>query len=138
MTPQEEREFVGGAFRKLKERGWFAGQEFEPSTITEKEITAFERKHQVKLPSLYKTFLMSFWLPDHECNDVCAIRDDDTFFCPLWQMIHSPRTMDEVSKSMESLQIIREFCQLPDDCFRNLIPIGDWGACSTEAKPRRI
>ena len=36
--------------------------------------------------------------------------------------------MDEVSKSMESLQIIREFCQLPDDCFRNLIPIGDWGA----------
>lgn len=128
MTPQEEREFVKGAFQKLKERGWFPGQEFEPSTITEEEITTFEWKHQVKLPSMYKTFLTSLWLPDHDCNEVCAIRDDDRFFCPLWQMIDSPRTMDEVSKSMESLQIIREFCQLPEDCFRNLIPIGDWGA----------
>ena len=128
MTPQEEREFVKGAFQKLKERGWFPGQEFEPSTITEEEIAAFEQKHQVKLPSMYKTFLMSFWLPENECNEVCAIRDDDRFFCPLWQMIDSPRTMDEVSKSMETLQIIREFCQLPEDCFRNLIPIGDWGA----------
>ena len=52
MTPQEEREFVKGAFQKLKERGWFPGQEFEPSTITEEEIAAFERKHQVKLPTL--------------------------------------------------------------------------------------
>ena len=128
MTSQEEREFVKGAFQKLKERGWFPGQEFQSSTITEEEIAAFEQKHQVKLPSMYKTFLMSFWLPENECNEVCAIRDDDRFFCPLWQMIDSPRTMDEVSKSMETLQIIREFCQLPEDCFRNLIPIGDWGA----------
>ena len=29
---------------------------------------------------------------------------------------------------MEILQEIREFCELPEDCFRNLIPIGDWGA----------
>ena len=128
MTSQEEREFVKGAFQKLKERGWFPGQEFQSSTITEEEIAAFEQKHQVKLPSMYKTFLMSFWLPENECNEVCAIRDDDRFFCPLWQMIDSPRTMDEVSKSMETLLIIREFCQLPEDCFRNLIPIGDWGA----------
>ena len=58
MTPREEREFVEGAFQKLKERGWFPGEEFEPSTITEQEIAAFEQMHQVKLPSLYKTFLM--------------------------------------------------------------------------------
>ena len=29
---------------------------------------------------------------------------------------------------MEILQEIRDFCELPEGCFRNLIPIGDWGA----------
>ena len=29
---------------------------------------------------------------------------------------------------MEFLQEIRDFCELPDGCFQNLIPIGDWGA----------
>ena len=77
MTPREEREFVEGAFQKLKERGWFPGEEFEPSTITEQEIAAFEQMHQVKLPSLYKTFLMSFWLPRNRSDEVCAIHDDD-------------------------------------------------------------
>ena len=43
-------------------------------------------------------------------------------------MIDSPRTMEDVSERMETLQEIREFCGLPEDCFRNLIPIGDWGA----------
>ena len=43
-------------------------------------------------------------------------------------MIDSPRSMEEVSKRMEILQEIRDFCELPEGCFRNLIPIGDWGA----------
>ena len=45
-------------------------------------------------------------------------------------MIDSPRTMDDVSERMEILQEIRDFCELPEYCFRNLIPIGDWGAGS--------
>lgn len=128
MTPQEEKEFILGAFKKLKERGWFPGKEFEPSTITEQEIVAFEQKHQVKLPSLYKTFLTLLCLPQAESNEVCAIHDNEGDIDALWQMIDSPRSMEEVSEGMESLQIIREFCELPEDCFRNLIPIGDWGA----------
>ena len=71
---------------------------------------------------------MSFWLPRNRSDEVCAIHDDDGYLCPLWQMIDSPRSMDEVSKRMEILQEIRDFCELPEDCFRNLIPIGDWGA----------
>ena len=55
MTEQQEAEFVEQAFEKLKERGWFADQELERSTVTEEEIAAFEAKHQVTLPSLYKT-----------------------------------------------------------------------------------
>lgn len=128
MTPREEKEFISGAFQKLKERGWFPCEKFEPSTITEQEIATFEQKHQVKLPSLYKTFLTLLCLPQAESIQVCAIHDDEGDIDALWQIIDSPKSMEEVSKRMENLQTIRDFCELPEDCFRNLIPIGDWGA----------
>lgn len=128
MNLQEEREFVKQAFLKLKERGWFPRQELEVSTITEQEIADFEQEHQVKLPSLYKAFLTSYHLPESDDIDICAIIDDMGDFGPLWLMIDTPRTMAEVAESMETLQEIRDFCELPEDCFRNLIPIGDWGA----------
>ena len=108
MTAQEERDFVTGAFQKLKERSWFPGKTFEPSAITEQEIAAFEQAHQVKLPSLYKTFLTSFLLPADECGQICAICDNGGDLSPLWQMIDSPRTMEDVSDRMEILQEIRE------------------------------
>lgn len=128
MSPQEEKEFVKQAFQKLKERGWFPEQELKPSTITEQEIAAFEQEHQVTLPSLYKAFLTSYRLPQSDCNEICAVIDNMGDFGPLWLMIHSPETMAEVSEWMDTLQEIRDFCELPEDCFRNLIPIGDWGA----------
>lgn len=128
MNLQEEREFVKQAFLKLKERGWFPGQELEVSTITEQEIADFEQEHQVKLPSLYKAFLTSYHLPESGDIDICAVIDDMGGFRPLWLIIDIPRTMAEVAESMETLQEIRDFCELPEDCFRNLIPIGDWGA----------
>ncbi len=44
---------------------------------------------------------------------------------------------------MEILQEIRDFCELPEGCFRNLIPIGDWGAgwgplCIDLSKPEEM
>lgn len=131
MSPQEEREFVAGAFQKLKERGWFPGEEFDPSPITEQEIVAFEREHQVTLPSLYKTYLTSFCFPKNlrGSSQICSIvGDDDDDIGALWLEIDSPRAMSEISQRMEILQEIRDFCELPEGCFQNLIPIGDWGA----------
>lgn len=130
MLPQEEKEFVAGAFQKLKERGWFPGEELVPSPITEQEIAAFEQEHQVTLPSLYKTYLTSFCLPANlrGSNVICSIIDDDGDLSWLWLDINSPRSMSEVSEDMEIMQQIRDFCELPEDCFRYLIPIGDWGA----------
>lgn len=129
MSPQEEKEFITGAFQKLKERGWFPGEEFEPSTITEQEIAAFEQEHQVTLPSLYKTFLTSFSLPrnTHNTYQICSINEDYGELHRLWLELDNPRSMADVSMQMEILQNIRDFCELPEDCFRNLIPIGDWG-----------
>ena len=130
MTPQEERDFVISACQKLKERGWFPGEEFVPSAITEQEIATFEQEHQVRLPSLYKAFLTSFRLPQNVRNDnfFCSIIEDEGDLGPLWLAIDCPRSMGEVSRKMEILQEIRDFCELPEGCFQNLVPIGDWGA----------
>lgn len=131
MTRQEEKAFVTGACQKLKGRGWFPGEEFEPSGITEREISEFEQEHQVTLPSLYKAFLTSFRLPRNVrgSNSICSILEaDDGELCELWLDIDRPASMGDVSERMDVLQEIRDFCELPEDCFRNLIPIGDWGA----------
>lgn len=131
MTPQEEREFVTGACQKLEERGWFPGERFKPSTITEEEISAFEREHQVHLPSLYRTFLTSFRLPQDLRNavQICSILEAEfEELTQFWIEIDRPRSMADVTHRMELLQEIRDFCELPEDCFRNLIPIGDFGA----------
>ncbi|MDE7272745.1 MAG: SMI1/KNR4 family protein [Lachnospiraceae bacterium] len=128
MIRQEDKDFITQAFQRLKERGWFPEQEFEHSSITEEEIAAFEQQHQVTLPSLYKAFLTSYRLPWTEQNEICAIIRRWDELSPLWLMLDSPETMTQVSEWMEILQEIRDFCELPDDCFRNLIPIGDWGA----------
>lgn len=131
MTKQQETEFVEQAFQKLKKRGWFADQELERSTVTEEEIAAFEAKHQVMLPSLYKAYLMSYRIPDREY--IMSITGDpapDWGYGggPLWLNLRGAVTMEELEKWMEILREIRDYCDLLEESFRYLIPIGDWGA----------
>lgn len=131
MIRQEETEFVEQAFQKLRERGWLADQALERSAVTEKEIAAFEARHQVTLPSLYKAYLMSYRIPDGEY--IMSITGDPapnwTYRGgPLWLDLRGAVTMEELENWMELLQVIREFCGLPEESFRYLIPIGDWGA----------
>ena len=131
MTKQQETEFVEQAFQKLKERGWFADQKLERSAVTEEDIAAFEARHQMTLPSLYKVYLMSYRIPDGEY--IMSITGDPapnwTYRGgPLWLDLRGAVTMEELENWMELLQVIREFCGLPEESFRYLIPIGDWGA----------
>ena len=127
MSPQEERAFIERAFQKLQQRGWFREQVLARSNISAQEIAAFEQERQITLPSLYKVFLTSFLLPQKE-GDICSIIEQDEDLDALWLMLDSPREMKDIARRMEILQEIREFCELPEDCFQNLIPIGDWGA----------
>ena len=115
MTPQEEKEFVEQAFGKLMERGWFPGQKLERSTIIGQEIAAFEQAHKVILPSLYKAYLTSYRLPRNDFHSICSIIEKNEELRPLWLIIDSPWTMDDISERMEILQEIREFCELPED-----------------------
>ena len=123
MSEQLEKEFIEQAFRKLKERGWFADQELERSTVTEEEIAAFEAKH--------KAYLTSYRIPDREyIMSIAGATDQDLEFDggPLWLDLRGAVTMEELEKWMEILQQIRDYCDLSEESFRYLIPIGDWGA----------
>lgn len=131
MTKQQETEFVEQAFQKLKGRGWFADQKLERSAVTEEDIASFEARHQVTLPSLYKAYLMSYRIPDRKY--IMSIMEDpnrDWEYSggPLWLDLRGAVTMEELENWMEILQEIRDFCNLPEESFHYLIPIGDWGA----------
>lgn len=131
MTKQQETEFVEQAFQKLKERGWFAEQKLERSAVTEEDIASFEARHQVTLPSLYKAYLMSYRIPDRKY--IMSIMEDpnrDWEYSggPLWLDLRGAVTMEELENWMEILQEIRDYCDLPEESFHYLIPIGDWGA----------
>lgn len=90
-----------------------------------------EAKHQVMLPSLYKAYLMSYRIPDREY--IMSITGDpapDWGYGggPLWLDLRGAVTMEELEKWMEILREIRDYCDLLEESFRYLIPIGDWGA----------
>ena len=72
MTYQESKEFIEQAVQNLRERGWISEGDLTPSSITEEEIKAFEKKHQITLPSLYRAFLTSYCFPDRDI-ELCRL-----------------------------------------------------------------
>lgn len=135
MTKQQEAEFVEQAFERLKERGWFADQKLERSTVTEEEIAAFEVKHQVTLPSLYKAYLMSYRIPDREyIMSITEDPDRDWEYSsgPLWLDLRGAVTMEELENWMELFQQIRDFC--PQNSSRRGIPFITAGGTEFQVK----
>lgn len=65
MTIKEEKEFVERAFQTLKARGWFSQTGLVPTGVTDEQLAVFEEKYQIKIPSLYRTFLTSYQMNFH-------------------------------------------------------------------------
>lgn len=55
--------FIEHAFTKLHERGWLT--KLTPSAITEADLASFEQEYQMTLPTIFKTYLTSYRLPQH-------------------------------------------------------------------------
>ena len=127
MTYQESKEFIEQAVQNLRERGWISEGDLTPSSITEEEIKAFEKKHQITLPSLYRAFLTSYCFTDRDI-ELCSIAYHLDEISPLWLLLWNYRSMEELEERIEILQEIQDFCELPENSFQYLVPIGDWGA----------
>lgn len=151
MTEQEVRDYVEGAFQALKSRGWYADGTLVRAANTETDITAFETRRSLKLPRLYRAYLQSWrrmvpqpdsgeqW--DKEYQDLIrsthdsfrlnALFQEEGDFGALWLELHCPpEAMEELDERIENLKESQEELNgpLPEESFRYLVPIGEWGA----------
>lgn len=69
MTRKEELRFVNGAFEALVQRGVAKETMLSPSTVTDEELDAFEKRFDVKLPSLFRVFLSAYC---YDFSVICA------------------------------------------------------------------
>ena len=122
MTQQEAKAFVEKAFENLQARGWLA-EGLKPALATEEEIDAFEKKRGVRLSPLYRAMLLS-----HPIGQLMTIMYHLERVSPLWMELDGAVSMEALEEQIEILQEMQDYCELPDGCFQNLIPIGDFGA----------
>lgn len=137
MTKEEELRFVNGAFEALVRRGVAKENMFAPSTVTDGELDAFEKQFDVKLPSLFRTFLSAFC---YDFSVICApIPVDGLENAPqncekgLWwiELIALPKE-NPLKNLYGSMESFREVCTNKDlvglelESIRRLVPIGEW------------
>lgn len=137
MMPREEEMFMQEAFQKLVDRGLLRQDELHRSTVTDADIAAFETKFDVKLPSIFKTYLKTYCycfkaiaapIPE----DICAecIQDEDYDFEPQWlELFSMPKEapMQPLYNWMEGFHGTIDFLELDKKLVRQFLPIGDWG-----------
>ncbi len=122
MTQQEAKAFVEKAFEDLQARGWLA-EGLKPALATEDEINAFEKNRGVRLPPLYRALLLS-----HPIGQLMTMMYHLERVSPLWMELDGAVSMEALEEQIEILQEMQDYCELPEGCFQNLIPIGDFGA----------
>ena len=69
MTRADEERFVRGAFRALVERGVAKEQMLTPSTVTDLDIDKFEKAFDIRIPSLFRTYLKAYC---YDFSVICA------------------------------------------------------------------
>lgn len=137
MTREEELRFVNGAFEALVRRGVAKPHMFVPSAVTDWEIDAFEKKFDINLPTLFRTFLCAYC---YEFSVICApIPLDGIEFAGkncekgLWwiELLSLPR--ENPLKNLYGLmESFREVCTNKDlvgldlESIKGLVPIGEW------------
>ncbi|MEI3361125.1 MAG: SMI1/KNR4 family protein [Oscillospiraceae bacterium] len=86
-------------------------------------MDAFEKKRGVRLSPLYRALLLS-----HPIGQLMTIMYHLERVSPLWMELDGAVSMEALEEQIEILQEMQDYCELPDGCFQNLIPIGDFGA----------
>lgn len=141
MTIKEENEFVKDAFQALIDRGIAKPEYFTPSTVTDEELLDFEKKFNVKLPSLLKTFLKSYcydfnYILGHVPEDICpeTVQDEEYEIRDLWLDILSVPKENPLQDLYVRMEGFREVATdenligMPFESISQFLPIGDWGA----------
>lgn len=137
MTQAEEEKFVKGAFQALIDRGVAKQNMFTPSTVTDTELNKFEKTFDIKLPSLFRTYLKTYC---YDFSVICAPVPVDGMehtesgsekgLCWV-ELLSLPREepLKNLYGLMESFRSVctdSELVNLGLDKVRRFVPIGEW------------
>ena len=141
MTIKEENEFVKNAVQALIDRGIAKPEYFTPSTVTDEELSDFEKEFNVTLPSLLKTFLKSYcydfnYILGHVPEDICpeTVKDEEYERRALWLDILSVPEENPLQNLYDRMKGFREVTTdedligMPYEYISHFLSIGDWGA----------
>lgn len=137
MTKEEEMRFVSGAFEALVRRGVAKRSMFTPSAVTDREIDAFEEQFDIRLPSLFRAYLLSYC---YDFSVICTPIPVDGLEnvqenCEkgLWWIELAALPKENPLKNLYGLmESFREVCMNQDlvgldlESIRRLVPIGEW------------
>lgn len=132
-----EENFIEKAFEALIERGVASPSMLTTSTVTDGDIDAFEQRFDVRLPSLFRTYLKAYC---YDFSVICAPvpLDDRGHDLPgsekglCWiELISLPakEPLGNLYALMESFRRISTNKGLMNQRFekiKNFVPIGDW------------
>lgn len=137
MTKEEELQFVRGAFEALVRRSVADEDMYVPSPVTDADIDAFEKCFDVKLPSMFRTYLMTYC---YDFSVICAPipvdgveNSEENCEKALWwiELLSLPKEepLKNLYGLMESFRAVctdRELVGLSLESIKGLIPVGEW------------
>ena len=129
--------FVKKAFESLIKRGVAHPSMLFPSTVTDRDLNAFERQFDVRLPSLFRSYLKAYC---YDFSVICAPMplDDLAHEEPAsekglcWiELVSLPveeplKNLYALMESFRRISTDRELVNLRLDRVRNFVPIGEW------------
>ena len=117
--------FVETAFQKLIQRGWVLPEQLTLSPNTEQQITAFEQKYNIKIPMIYRAFLLSYQYPFSDGLNTIVYKYDELE--PLWIFLPTPTISDLEKNYLELQEVAMDCCDITFENCEHLLHIGDWG-----------
>lgn len=132
-----EELFVQKAFQALIERGVASESMLAPSTVADADLDAFERRFDIRLPSLFRAYLKAYC---YDFSVMCAPvpldgmehgePESEKGLCWI-ELLSLPREepLKNLYAGMESFRRIctdKNLVNLKLDHIKNFVPVGEW------------
>ena len=121
----QAKAFVETAFQKLIERGWVLSEQLTPSPNTEQDITAFEQKYHIQIPTMYRAFLLSYQYPFSD--GINTVIDHAGEISPLWLFLPTLPITKLEQNYLELQSVAMDCYNISFENSKHLLHIGDWG-----------
>ena len=151
MTKAEEEKYIKEAYQALIDRGVINKDMLTPSTVTDEMLDEFEKKYEVKMPSILRTYLKTYC---HNITMLCTsvpVDMDETDFAYMKQLESGEADLNDAPEleecwcgiiSVPEKEPLNDFCDVIEgfrECsdyiennvatpekLKHFIPFADW------------